>query len=46
MEKEHIVRVLEAARGHKAQAAQILEISRPRLNRLIEKYGLEPLPGG
>jgi len=41
LEREHIVRVLAAAGGHKARAAEILGVSRPRLNRLIEKYGLE-----
>jgi DNA-binding NtrC family response regulator len=41
MEKEHVARVLEATGGHKARAAEILRVSRPRLNRLMEKYGLE-----
>jgi DNA-binding NtrC family response regulator len=41
MEKEHLARVLAAAGGHKARAAEILGVSRPRLNRLMEKYGLE-----
>ena len=27
--------------GHKARAAELLGVSRPRLNRLIEKYGLK-----
>ncbi len=40
-EKAHVVRVLAATGGHKARAAEILGISRPRLNRLIEKYRLE-----
>lgn len=40
VERRHVARVLEATRGHKARAAQILGVSRPRLNRLIEKYGL------
>jgi len=34
-------RVLATTGGHKARAAQILGVSRPRLNRLMEKYGLE-----
>ena len=41
VEKEHVRRTLEATGGHKARAAEILGVSRPRLNRLIEKYGLE-----
>jgi DNA-binding NtrC family response regulator len=41
VEKEHIRRTLEATGGHKTRAAEILGVSRPRLNRLIEKYGLE-----
>jgi DNA-binding NtrC family response regulator len=39
-ERAHVARVLEATRGHKSRAAEILAISRPRLNRLIEKHGL------
>ncbi len=41
LERRHVARVLEATQGHKSRAAQILGISRPRLNRLIEKYGLD-----
>jgi two-component system NtrC family response regulator len=41
VEKEHVRRTLEATGGHKARAAEVLGVSRPRLNRLIEKYGLE-----
>jgi DNA-binding NtrC family response regulator len=41
IEKEHIRRTLEATGGHKARAAEILGVSRPRLNRLLQKYGLE-----
>lgn len=41
MERAHVERVLAATGGHKARSAEILEISRPRLNRLMEKYGLE-----
>jgi DNA-binding NtrC family response regulator len=41
LEREHVARVLATTGGHKARAAQILGVSRPRLNRLIEKYGLE-----
>ena len=41
MERRHIARVLAATDGHKSRAADILGVSRPRLNRLIEKYGLD-----
>jgi two-component system response regulator AtoC len=41
VEKEQVRRALEATGGHKARAAALLGVSRPRLNRLLEKYGLE-----
>ena len=41
LEKLHVERVLEIAGGHKGRAADLLGVSRPRLNRLIEKYGLQ-----
>ena len=41
VEREHVARVLATTGGHKTRSAEILEISRPRLARLIEKYGLE-----
>ena len=41
LECEHVRRVLSATGGHKAKSAEVLGISRPRLNRLIAKYGLE-----
>jgi DNA-binding NtrC family response regulator len=40
LERAHVARVLEMAQGHKGRAADLLGVSRPRLNRLIEKYGL------
>ena len=40
-ERAHIVRVLEAVRWNKKQAAQVLEISRGTLYRKILEYGLE-----
>ncbi len=40
MEREHVERVLAASGGQKAQAARTLGISRPRLDRLLKKYGL------
>jgi len=40
LEREHVARILELAQGHKGHAADLLGVSRPRLNRLIEKYRL------
>jgi transcriptional regulator with PAS, ATPase and Fis domain len=40
-ERAHIMRVLEAVRWNKKQAAQVLEISRGTLYRKILEYGLE-----
>jgi DNA-binding protein Fis len=41
LERRHVACVLAATDGHKSRAADILGVSRPRLNRLIEKYGLD-----
>ena len=41
MERDHVARVLESTGGHKTRAADVLGVSRARLNRLLEKYGLE-----
>ncbi|MFH1766184.1 MAG: sigma-54 dependent transcriptional regulator [Gemmatimonadota bacterium] len=41
VEREHVARVLAATGGHKTRTAEILQISRPRLARLMEKYGME-----
>jgi len=41
VEREQVVRVLAATENHKGRTAEILGVSRPRLRRLIEKYGLE-----
>ena len=41
VERDHLVRVLKATEGQKGRAAEILGVSRPRLNRLMQKYGLE-----
>jgi two-component system, NtrC family, response regulator len=38
MEREHVLRVLAATRGHKARAAQVLGISRPRLDRILARH--------
>jgi transcriptional regulator with GAF, ATPase, and Fis domain len=43
VEREHVVGVLKATRGHKSRSAEILGVSRPRLDRLIDKYGLNEL---
>jgi two-component system response regulator AtoC len=40
-EATHVRRILERTGGNKRQAARILGISRPRLDRLIEKHGLD-----
>lgn len=40
VEAAHIQRILDRSGGNKRQAARILGISRPRLDRLIERYGL------
>jgi DNA-binding NtrC family response regulator len=39
-EKAHVQRVLASTGGHKSRSAEILQISRGRLDRLIEKHGL------
>ncbi len=40
VEREHVARVLEATEGHKSRTAEILGISRPRLDRLIRRFDL------
>ena len=40
VEREHVLRVLAATRGHKARAAQILGISRPRLDRILARHAI------
>jgi two-component system response regulator HydG len=40
VERDHVQRVMAATGGHKARAAELLGVSRPRLNRLLEKYGI------
>ncbi len=42
-EKRHILRILESTRFNKSQAANILKISRPTLDRKIEKYQLNDI---
>jgi two-component system response regulator HydG len=41
LERAHIERVLAVTHGHKARTAQILGVSRPRLDRLLKRHGLE-----
>lgn len=41
VEREHVTRTLDATGWHKTRTAELLGISRPRLDRLIIKYGLE-----
>ena len=43
-ERRHVIRILEATSGHKSRTAAILGISRPRLDRLIEKHRID-VPG-
>ncbi|HID45898.1 MAG TPA: sigma-54-dependent Fis family transcriptional regulator, partial [Chromatiaceae bacterium] len=45
MEKEHISRILEANNWHRGKACEVLGISRPRLRRMINEYGLVPPQG-
>jgi DNA-binding NtrC family response regulator len=45
MEKAHIKHVLDLVGWHRGQACEILEISRPRLRRMIQQYHLSPPPG-
>jgi DNA-binding protein Fis len=41
MEKNHLLQVLNIAGGNKSRTASLLGISRPRLHRLLAKYGIE-----
>jgi two-component system, NtrC family, response regulator len=45
-ERAHLAAVLRATNGHKTRAAELLDISRPRLDRLIDKHGLADLAPG
>ncbi|MEA3302654.1 MAG: sigma-54 dependent transcriptional regulator [Pseudomonadota bacterium] len=42
MEKIHVSRVLDSTAWHKGKACEILNISRPRLRRMINQYNLTP----
>ncbi|WP_434361543.1 helix-turn-helix domain-containing protein [Parasalinivibrio latis] len=37
IEYHHVIRVLDSVGGHKGQACEILKISRPRLQRILER---------
>ena len=41
LERHHVERVLAAFHGQKSRTAQALGVSRPRLDRLLKKHGLE-----
>jgi two-component system response regulator AtoC len=41
IESAHVERVLSATGGQKAEAARVLGVSRPRLDRLLKKFGLQ-----
>ncbi len=45
VEKNHILRVLEATHWHRGRACDILGISRPRLRRMIRHFGVTPPAG-
>lgn len=40
MERQHVQRILVNAEGNKSEAARVLGISRPRLDRMIERHDL------
>ena len=40
IERRHVQRVLVDTGGNKSEAARVLGISRPRLDRMIDRYGL------
>jgi two-component system response regulator AtoC len=44
VEKSYIQHVLAATRGSKTRTSQILQISRPTLDKKIREYGLELAP--
>ena len=42
MERNHVARVLQATGWHRGQACEILDVSRPRLRRIMREYDLQP----
>jgi DNA-binding NtrC family response regulator len=46
VEGEHVARVFAATGSHKSRTAQILGVSRPRLDRLLRKHGIDWTGGG
>ncbi len=43
VEKQHIIHVLQATRGHKGKACEALGVSRPRLRRMMQNYAIQDL---
>jgi DNA-binding NtrC family response regulator len=41
VERDHVARVFAATGSHKSRTAEILGISRPRLDRLLRKHGID-----
>jgi len=44
VERAHVLRVLEATHWHRGKACEILGVSRPRLRRMIQHFGIVPPP--
>jgi DNA-binding NtrC family response regulator len=42
VQRDHVARVLAATNWHRGRSCEILGISRPRLRRLINQFGLMP----
>jgi transcriptional regulator with PAS, ATPase and Fis domain len=40
-EKKHLLHALKAASGNKTKAARLLGVSRPKLYKMIQRYGIE-----
>ncbi|MES9844079.1 MAG: sigma-54 dependent transcriptional regulator [Candidatus Sedimenticola sp. 6PFRAG5] len=45
MERLHVANILKKVDWHRGKACEILGISRPRLRRMIEQFGLQPPVG-